>query len=114
MEEAEKVCDRIAIMDKGRILAVGEPKQLIRDQIGTQVVEISVSKQDLQYYLSRLNTKSYRYQVIQDQVNVHLGENEESKDILHLVEGLRVTLRSPTLSDVFLKLAGHDLRDEPL
>lgn len=114
MEEAEQVCDRIAIMDKGRILAVGEPKQLIRDHIGAQVVEVSVSRQDLQYYLARLTTKNFRYQVIQDQINIHLKSDESPKEVLQIAEGLKVTLRSPTLSDVFLKLAGHDLRDEPL
>lgn len=114
MEEAEQVCDRIAIMDKGKILSIGEPQQLIRDHIGAQVVEISIPRQDLQYYLARLATKNFRYQVIQDQINVHLRADEPSKDVLQIAEGLKVTLRNPTLSDVFLKLAGHDLRDEPL
>ena len=114
MEEAEQVCDRIAIMDRGKILGIGEPQKLIREQIGHQVVEISIPKSDLQYYLARLQSKNFQFQVIENKVNVHLGEHENALDVLNLVQGLKVTLRNPSLSDIFLKLAGHDLRDEIL
>lgn len=114
MEEAEQVCDRIAIMDRGRILAIGEPQKLIRDQIGHQVVEISVTKADLQYYLARLSSKNFQFQVMENKVNVHLKENEDPNEVFSLVQGLKVTLRNPSLSDIFLKLSGHDLRDEIL
>ena len=114
MEEVEQICDRIAIMDHGKILAIGEPQKLIKEQIGHQVVEISIPKTDLQYYLARLNSKNFQFQVIEDKVNVHLSEHENAMDVLNLVQGLKVTLRNPSLSDIFLKLAGHDLRDELL
>lgn len=114
MEEAENICDRIAIMDRGKILTIGEPPKLIREQIGHHVVEITIPKADLQYYLARLNSKNLQYQVIENKVNVHLREDEDAKDALKLVEGLKVTLRNPTLSDIFLKLAGQDLRDDIL
>ncbi len=114
MEEAELICDRIAVMDKGRILTVGEPAKLIRDHIGTNVVELQVSTHEMQYYLSRLTSNRYPYQVVRDQVNVHLQSSDDVQKVLGLVQSLKVTIRQPTLSDVFLKLAGHDLRDEPL
>jgi lipooligosaccharide transport system ATP-binding protein len=114
MEEAETICDRIAIMDKGQILAVGEPQKLIRERIGTQVVELQVSRHELQYYLTRLTSNNFRFQVIREQVNVHLQNSEDVQKVMGLVQSLKVTIRQPTLSDVFLKLSGHDLRDEPL
>lgn len=114
MEEAETLCDRIAIMDKGEILAVGEPQKLIRDRIGVQVVELLVSQHEMQYYLSRLNSNQFRYQVVREQVNVHLQSADDAQKVLGLVQSLKFTIRQPTLSDVFLRLTGHDLRDEPL
>jgi lipooligosaccharide transport system ATP-binding protein len=114
MEEAEQICDRIAIMDRGEILAIGEPKSLIREKIGAQVVEFQVDRFDLQYYLSRLASQKLKCQVIRDQVNVHLESVEDTSKVLGLVQSQKMTIRQPTLSDVFLKVAGHDLRDEPL
>lgn len=115
MEEAEKICDRIAIMDRGQILAVGEPKKLVRQEIGAQVVEFQVSKHELQYYLARLSSQKYFYQVIGDQeISVHLDSSEEVQKVIGLVQSQKATIRQPTLSDVFFKLAGHSLRDEPL
>jgi lipooligosaccharide transport system ATP-binding protein len=114
MEEAENLCDRIAIMNKGLILAVGEPQKLIRERIGTQVIELVVQPNELQYYLSRLNSNHFRYQVVREQVNVHLQSAEDVPKVMGLVQSLKMTIRPPTLSDVFLKLSGHDLRDEPL
>jgi len=115
MEEAERICDRIAIMNRGQILAVGEPKKLVRQHIGAQVVEFQVSKHELQYYLARLSSQKFFYQVIGDQqINVHLESQEDVPKVIGLVQSQKATIRQPTLSDVFLKLAGHHLRDEPL
>lgn len=114
MEEAEHICDRIAIMDQGKILAIGEPKQLIKEQIGREVIVFEVAQEDLNYYLGRLNSSGYRYQVIRNQVSVHLRDTDHVQSAMALLSGVNLTLRQPSLNDVFLKLAGHDLRDEPL
>lgn len=114
MEEAEKICDRIAIMDKGKILAVGEPHFLIRDHIGAQVVEMQVQKSELQYYITRLNSQNFKFQTVRDQINVYLPKVNQTQEVFNLIQSSKVTIRQPTLADVFLKLAGHDLREEPL
>lgn len=114
MEEAEKICDRIAIIDRGRILAVGKPADLIREKIGIQVVELNFDRSDLQYYLSRLSSEKFRYQVIGERAHVHLDSKDEVPKILNLVQSFKVTIRNPHLSDVFLKLAGYNLKDELL
>ncbi len=114
MEEAEQICDRIAILHRGQILAIGEPKKLVHDLIGIQVVEFQVHRWDLQYYLSRLSSQRFNFQVVGDQVNVHLHSQEDVQKALGLVQSLKVTIRQPTLSDVFLKLSGQQLREEPL
>jgi lipooligosaccharide transport system ATP-binding protein len=112
MEEAEMVCDRIAIIDNGKILAIGTPKDLIKQHIGREIVEFETNPVDLNYYLGRLKSSGYNYQVIKNTVHVMVQENQEGRKALELFAIDRITLRRPTLNDVFLKLSGHELRDE--
>ncbi len=112
MEEAEQMCDRVAIIDNGRILTVGKPRDLIRDLIGKEVVEFDTNPVDLNYYLGRLRAEGFAYQVIKDTVSVLVKENQEGRRVVDLIASDKIYIRKPTLNDVFLKLAGHQLRDE--
>lgn len=112
MEEAEQVCDRVAIIDNGRILAVGTPRDLIRDLIGKEVVEFDTNPVDANYYQGRLRSEGYVYQVIKNTVQVLVKENQEGRRVVDLIASDKIFIRKPTLNDVFLKLAGHQLRDE--
>lgn len=112
MEEAEQMCDRVAIIDNGKILIVGKPKDLIRDLIGKEVVEFDTNPVDLNYYLGRLRAEGFSYQVIKDTVSVLVKENQEGRKVVDLIASDKIFIRKPTLNDVFLKLAGHQLRDE--
>lgn len=114
MEEAEQICDRIGIMDKGKILSVGSPTHMIQNHIGHQVVEVEVDPKDIGYYQGRLDANKLNYQVIHNHINVHLQKDQDPKKVLDIIHGKKVTMRAPSLNDVFLKLAGHDLRDEPI
>lgn len=112
MEEAEQMCDRVAIIDGGKILTVGRPQDLIRDLIGKEVVEFDTNSTDLNYYLGRLRDAGYTYQVIKDTVSVLVKEDQEGRKVVDLIASDKIFIRKPTLNDVFLKLAGHHLRDE--
>lgn len=112
MEEAEHLCDRIAIMDHGKILAIGSPKSLIENQIGKEVVDFDCTKSDLFYYTNRLKEKNYHYNVIRNTVTVYLPETNEGKKVIDFISSPKMTLRKPTLNDVFLKIAGHELRED--
>ncbi len=112
MEEAEQMCDRVAIVDHGKVLTIGTPKDLIRDLIGKEVVEFESNPVDLQYYLGRLRDAGYTYQVIKDTVSVLVKEHQEGRRVVDLIASDKIFIRKPTLNDVFLKLAGHQLRDE--
>lgn len=112
MEEAEQMCDRVAIIDDGRILTVGKPRELIRELIGKEVVEFDTNPVDLNYYLGRLRAEGFSYQVIKDTVSVLVKENQEGRRVVDLIASDKIYIRKPTLNDVFLKLAGHQLRDE--
>ena len=112
MEEAEAICDRIAIIDHGKILAMGAPKDLIKQQIGREVVEFETNPVDLNYYLGRLKNSGYQYQVIRNTVNILIQDGQDGRKAIEMVQGDRITIRRPTLNDLFLKLSGHELRDE--
>ncbi len=112
MEEAETICDRVAIMDDGKILTVGAPKDLIAEHIGKEVVEFETNPIDLNYYLGRLRAAGYSYQVIKNTVQVLVKAHQEGRKTIDLFSSDKIYLRKPTLNDVFLKLAGRELRDE--
>lgn len=112
MEEAEFICDRVAIMDHGKILTVGRPHDLIAEHIGKEVVEFETNAVDLEYYLGRLREAGYSYQVIKNTVQVLVKEHQEGRKAIDLFASDKIYLRKPTLNDVFLKLAGRELRDE--
>lgn len=112
MEEAELMCDRVAIIDHGKILTIGRPADLIAEHIGKEVIEFETNPVDLNYYLERLNSNGFSYQVIKNTVLVLIKENQDGRKAIDLFVSNKIILRKPTLNDVFLKIAGHLLRDE--
>lgn len=112
MEEAEELCDRIALMDQGKVLSVGTPKELIEKYIGKEVVEFECAQKDLNYYLNRLKELNFQYQVIGRMVNVYVKQDQDGKKAFEIVSSPRMTIRRPTLNDVFLSLAGQYLHEE--
>lgn len=114
MEEAQKLCNRVAIMDKGRILAMGTPGALVKELIGKEVIEVEMGPKEIIYFMNRMNSEGVSYQTARNQLNVHLKEGQSHEQFIQRFHGYQLTIRQPNLSDVFLKLSGHDLRDEPL
>ncbi len=111
MEEAEYLCDSLAIMDHGKILTTGTPKDLITNNIGNEVVEFEVKASDISYYTNRVHTAGYDYQAIKNRICVFVKEGQEGRQVMDLISSPSVTVRKPGLNDVFLKLAGYELRD---
>lgn len=111
MEEAEQICDRLVIMDHGSFLCEGQPKDLVRDIIGHEVVEFNCSDADKRYIIERIKDK-YDYQVIRNRIHLFIKKGQDGKQAMSLIPSDAVTVRKATLEDVFLKVAGHDLRDE--
>lgn len=112
MEEAEKICDRIAIIDQGQVLDLASPQSLIQKHIGKEVVEFECQPRDSSYYTGRLTAAGFQYQVMHRSISVLIGETQESRQVMELVSSDRIVIRKATLNDVFLKLAGHHLRDQ--
>lgn len=111
MEEAEQLCDRIIIMDKGEILAEGSPRDLVRKHIGREVVEFRVEPEDLEYHLAKIRER-FEYQVLNNKVRVFVPLEMEGRDILSLVSTPNIEVRPARMDDVFIKLAGYELGNE--
>jgi lipooligosaccharide transport system ATP-binding protein len=112
MEEAEFLCDRIAIVDHGKILAIGRPSEMIREKIGYEVIEFDCSAKDLNYYVEKIRSQGFEYQVYHQTIHVFMKENQSAKEVIQNFSGDRVVIRRPSLNDVFLRLSGAQLRDQ--
>lgn len=110
MEEAEQICDRLVIMDHGKFLTEGEPKQLIAEHIGHEVVEFSCPPENKAYVIEKVKDK-YDYQVIRDRFHLFIKKGQDGKQAINVIPSDDMTVRKATLEDVFLKVAGHELRD---
>jgi ABC-2 type transport system ATP-binding protein len=108
MEEAEKLCDDIAIMDRGRIIARGAPHDLI--QTHCRRATLSVPKEHYPKAVDNLEgfatDRGDRIQIRTENVNAVVGQL-----LTYGVDMRGVTVTVPTLEDVFLKLTGRSLRE---
>ena len=109
MEEAERLCHRLAIMDKGRIIAQGSPRALIAENIESQVVE--VHGPGLDAWAEQAKPLCPRLERVGDTVFCYAEDVEPVLATLKQQSPLVFLHRRASLEDVFLKLTGRDLRD---
>jgi len=118
LEEADSLCDRIAIIDHGRIVRIGSPEQL-KASVGGDIIVVGVreAEPDISSEISRLQlVKDVKKKGTEYRVKAEMGE-EASPQIMDLVrsKGLHVTkisLTKPTLDEAYLELTGRNLREE--
>jgi len=110
MDEADKLCDRLAIIDHGRIVVLGSPKQLKKD-IGGDIIRLKAEHLDVEMlrdlpYVKEISPCDGEVCLTVTDANMHLQE------ILKLVGKIdSVEIRSPTLDDVFLHYTGRAMRE---
>jgi len=110
MDEAERLCHRLAIMDRGRIIVQGAPRDLIRTHIEPQVVE--VYGDGAERWASEFGyARSERCERAGDTVFCYTHDAGLLVQNLESREDLRYLHRHANLEDVFLKLTGRELRD---
>ena len=109
MEEAERLCARLAIMDRGRIIAEGSPRELIARHIEAQVVE--VHGPGIEAWTERARALALRTERAGDTVFCYAQDVEPVIASLRGQQELVYLHRPANLEDVFLKLTGRDLRD---
>jgi lipooligosaccharide transport system ATP-binding protein len=109
MEEAERLCHRLAIMDHGRLIAIGTPRSLIAQHIESQVVE--VHGQGYEAWMDRARSLCPRVERAGDTVFCYAEDVDAILKSLAGQSELVYLHRPASLEDVFLKLTGRDLRD---
>ena len=107
MDEAQRLCDRLAIMDHGRILDLGSPNELIRRHIEPHVVEVHGPGLD-DFDPGALVLRSER---VGETLFCYTDRERELVAALCDHPGLEYLSRAGDLEDVFLKLTGRDLRE---
>ena len=109
MDEAERLCDRLAILDNGRLVAEGGPRELIGAHIEPHVVE--VFGDDAAAWVRSRHTLGERLEVAGDTAFFYCRDAAPLLGALAGQPGLRYLHRPASLEDVFLKLTGRELRD---
>ena len=116
MEEAQRLCDRIAIMDYGKIIALSSPQQLIESNIKESAIQFKMKEYPGDQVLASL---SYVSRVIKEGEDIVVYTNNIPSVISGLLalasqrstELSELSVRQATLEDVFLKLTGKRIRD---
>jgi len=108
LDEAARLCDRLIIMDHGRILVTGRPDDLVREQVGNDIVEAEHTPTVIDC-LQRMNVP---YEVAGDMVQIVTDRPRAMMELLfEHCDHTRVLARPASLEDVFLKLTGRTLRE---
>ncbi|MDO8932460.1 MAG: ATP-binding cassette domain-containing protein [Rhodocyclaceae bacterium] len=110
MDEAERLCQRLAIMDAGRIIAQGSPRELIAGQIEPQVVEV-YGEDAPGWAAAEAGQFTQRCEVSGETAFCYVTDALPLLAHLEQRPGLRTLHRPANLEDVFLKLTGRELRD---
>lgn len=118
IEEAERLCDRVAIVDQGRIIAIGAPRDLVAGTFGSSRIEIRLAMPlaDGAAVPEPVGTKSH---ISADRTLLAITAEKPAAAIVEFVKWLDaaglgladIHLKRPTLEDVFLELTGRSLRD---
>ena len=109
MEEAERLCDELVIMDQGRILEQGAPAALIKKHAEPEVIEVRGEEQLARQVLA--SSGEGRFEVVGDTYYYYMRDARAVVKRLEDMVGLAFLHRPSNLEDVFLKLTGRELRD---
>jgi lipooligosaccharide transport system ATP-binding protein len=113
MDEAEQLCDRLVVMDHGRIVAQGSPSSLIKEYSTREVLELRFDTDDHAVHGAALAGIGERIEVLPDRLLVYAEDGDAAATAVHQrgVEPMSSLVRRSTLEDVFLHLTGRTLVD---
>jgi lipooligosaccharide transport system ATP-binding protein len=109
MDEAERLCNRLAVIDHGRLIAEGEPRELIAQHIESQVIEVYGDQ--AAGWAEQARAMAERVEISGDTVFCYTQHAEPLLQSLSHASGLRYLHRPANLEDLFLKLTGREMRD---
>jgi lipooligosaccharide transport system ATP-binding protein len=111
MDEAEQLCDRLVVMDGGRIVAEGSPRTLIETHSTREVLELRFNTDALDTFAGKLAGIGERAEVLPDRILVYADDGDAAATAVHHrdLKPTSVLVRRSSLEDVFLKLTGRTL-----
>ncbi|MFI6228936.1 ABC transporter ATP-binding protein [Micromonospora echinospora] len=113
MDEAEQLCDRLVVMDGGRIAAEGTPRALIERYSTREVVELRFAAESQEAFAGKLDDIGERVEVLPDRVLLYVAHGDDAVAEVHArgFTPASVLVRRSSLEDVFLHLTGRTLVD---
>jgi lipooligosaccharide transport system ATP-binding protein len=114
MDEAEQLCDRLVVMDRGKIVAVGSPRELIERYSTREVVELRFGAESLDTYSGKLVGIGERVEVLADRILLYADDGDAAASAVHdrRLAPTSVLVRRSSLEDVFLHLTGRTLVED--
>ncbi|MEY2676536.1 MAG: hypothetical protein RL510_556 [Actinomycetota bacterium] len=111
MDEAEQLCDRLVVMDKGKIMAEGSPADLIKKYSSKEVLEVRFGSKNNAAAAKKLEKVGDRIEVLPDRILIYSanGEKELEKITKLGLNPITSLVRRSSLEDVFLRLTGRTL-----
>ncbi|MGI8491637.1 MAG: ATP-binding cassette domain-containing protein, partial [Acidimicrobiales bacterium] len=113
MDEAEQLCDRLVVMDGGRIVAEGTPRALIAEHATRDVVEIRFGATETERMADKVRDLAERLEVLPDRLLLYTGDGDAAANAVadRMLVPTSMIVRRATLEDVFLHLTGRQLID---
>ena len=119
MEEADKLCDRIGIIDGGKIQVIDSPEN-IKKTMGNEVISIILEGENYNSFLSEIKKIEFVNKINENGTNLTLFASNGTKVIPKIFQissdlNIKITsisLTQPTLDDVFISYTGHEIRDD--
>ena len=113
MDEAEQLCDRLVVMDGGRIVAEGSPLQLIKEHSTREVAELRFGIGEHEAVAPRIADLAERVEVLPDRILLYAADGEAAIAAVHRrgLDPVMSLVRRSSLEDVFLRLTGRTLVD---
>ncbi|MFM8620666.1 MAG: ABC transporter ATP-binding protein [Candidatus Nanopelagicaceae bacterium] len=111
MDEAEQLCERLIVIDRGKIMAEGSPAKLIKNYSSKEVLELRFGSEKNEEIADKLRDKCDRLEVLPDRILLYSEDAEHTlEDIMRTGLHPRTSLvRRSSLEDVFLRLTGRTL-----
>jgi len=111
MDEAEQLCDRLIVMDKGKIMAENSPARLIKDYSTKEVLEVRFGSEKNHEMVDVLRPLAERIEVLPDRILLYAEDGERLLELI-AAKGIHPNtslVRRSSLEDVFLRLTGRSL-----
>jgi len=113
MDEAEQLCDRLVVMDAGKIVAEGSPRALIERYSTREVVELRFNAESQDVFADKLAGVGERLEVLPDRILLYVSDGDDAVAEVQrrALSPASVLIRRSSLEDVFLHLTGRTLVD---